>query len=65
MLQCAVPENIHTSPRVGTFSKIPPHPSRNSNTSVGEVWLFSGTVQCNDILQLTSRKEISYSRFLP
>ena len=29
--ECVVPENIHTSPMEGIFSKTPPHPPGNSN----------------------------------
>ena len=57
MLQCEVPENIHTSPTEGTFSKTSPHPSGKSNLSVGGVWLFSEVIKCKEILQLTSRKD--------
>ena len=44
--QCVTPENIHTSPTEGSFSKTPlPHPSGNSNKASHIVLNFLGLTE--------------------
>ena len=40
--QCATPENIHSSPTEGSFSKTSPHPSGNSNKTSHNFFRFLG-----------------------